>query len=263
MRAFIKFGIVGLIAALAIMVPAIGTSANEMTASLPLTSLLTIQAESDGATAAYTVDMLPPAGSTFGGEYSWSLPSDSYIDLVADGKVLGTIRELELGYIADPVVNLRFAIESGSSSTVWTFHQGPLSFDTLHNPDAFATAAITITTADENGAVLNGQYDSGKCYKAVYNGSQTYRSLINSVTIPAGEDDSYIYKERYPVSGWTTIVGNVNSIESEFSFTLSAGDQASGTSRFEVQPVPEPGSLLALGSGLAATAGALLRRRRA
>jgi hypothetical protein len=57
------------------------------------------------------------------------------------------------------------------------------------------------------------------------------------------------------VSGWAPIAGSVSSIESEFHFVLSANQEASGTSMFEVVPEPVGLSFLALG-GLA-----LLRRK--
>ncbi len=59
------------------------------------------------------------------------------------------------------------------------------------------------------------------------------------------------------------IPGSVTQIQSQFKFLLTANDQASGTSRFDIieQPIPEPGTLLLVGSGVLTAVG-LLRRRR-
>jgi hypothetical protein len=132
-----------------------------------------------------------------------------------------------------------------------------VSFAALADPVGYASAAITVTS-DSDGAVLTGQFSGNTAYQAKYNGSTVFSDLVSSITAPV--DDSVTGRDRSPVAGWAVIPGSVNSIQSEFKFTLSAGDSASGTSRFEV--VPEPSGLAALAVGLVSIGGLLTRKRR-
>ena len=183
---------------------------------------------------------------------NWTLSGP--VALSGSNGVLGTITDLSYQSNADPYVNLRFAVEAGSTDTTFDITSAVVSFGALSNPWAYASAGVTLTS-DSDGATITGLLDGGSVYQAIFNGSTVYASLVNGFTIAA--DQSVTHSDRDPVSGNQTIAGSVTSIQSEFKFTLSALEQASGTSRFEVI-VPEPAtmSLLVLG-GLA-----LLRRNR-
>jgi MYXO-CTERM domain-containing protein len=54
--------------------------------------------------------------------------------------------------------------------------------------------------------------------------------------------------------GWLEIPGAVSSMQVEYSFVLSAGDQASGSSNYAIVPEPAGLALLVVGA-------ALVRRR--
>jgi hypothetical protein len=182
--------------------------------------------------------------------YSWSLAA-AYE--VYDGQdLLFSIDSLNFVEDFDPYIRLNFAVTAGGSDTTFTLNSTVVSFATLTNPLAYASAGLTLT-GDDNGATATGLYAGGKNYQAIYNGSSVYGNLVNSFSVG---NTTATLSERLPTSGWQTIPGSVSSIQSQFKFTLSAADSASGTSRFEVM-VPEPATLAILGLG-----GLLLRKRK-
>jgi hypothetical protein len=157
----------------------------------------------------------------------------------------------------DPYVNLRFAVEAGATDATFDINSAVVSFIPILNPQVYASAGITLTS-DDDGATATGLF-GGMTYQARCNGSIVYTNLVAGFSIPG--DQTVVHSERDPASGYDTILGTVSSIQSEFDFTLSALEQASGTSRFEVTSIsiPEPVTMSVLGLG---GLGLLLRRRR-
>jgi hypothetical protein len=188
---------------------------------------------------------------------SWSLPSATAV-YNNYGSQVGTLKQLTITSNADPYVNLFFSFENSTALTETVTFTNTLAFTPIVNPNAYATAAITLTS-DGNGATAGGLFPGGKTFQATYNGGGTvFANLVSGFSI-AG-DTSNTNSERFPASGTVPIVGTVSDITSAFNFTLTDGDQASGTSRFEVTPgVPEPITLSLLVMG---GIGVLVRRNR-
>ena len=193
--------------------------------------------------------------------YDWS--GDSYnllapVSLKAgDGTVLGMLNGLSCGMGADPFLTLNFAVEA-VGDTNFMFDTGVLSFPTISPAMAFATAATTLT-ADGNGATFVGNF-VGKGYEATYNGGTVFADLDSSFVSPA--DTSTTESERQPVAGFAGIGVPVSSIRAQWDFTLSGGDSASGTSRFDVEAVPDANTfVLAFVGAAPLLAGWVVRRR--
>jgi hypothetical protein len=174
------------------------------------------------------------------------------------GTVLGTIRSLDVELNGDPGVSLGFNVTAGAAPTHITVTSALVTFAPLVNPPSFASAAMTVTDTDSDGANVTGLFPGSMAYQALFNGSSVFANLV--APISAGVDTSASFSDRWPIAGMIAIPGAVSSIQTQFDFLLSANDTASGTSFFNVLVVPEPSSL-----ALAALAGAMgtaITRRR-
>ncbi|MBI3837041.1 MAG: PEP-CTERM sorting domain-containing protein [Planctomycetia bacterium] len=166
----------------------------------------------------------------------------------ASGNVLGSVSEITLTADSDPSVSLGFFVTAGASTTTFTISSPVVSFAPLVNQQGVATAGVTLTDGNSDGASSFGLFPADKAYEAVYNGSTVFADLVSPVS--AAPDSSMTTSERFPAVGTVLIGGPVTSIQSQFHFTLTANDLASGTSNFRV--TPEPSSLvLALVGALA------------
>lgn len=193
---------------------------------------------------------------------SWGDPTLSdptkFLSFGDDG---GTLRSLTIEVDADPQVSLSFDYVAGPSGNKVVVTPNIVSFPALTNPMGRATAAITVTDRNGDGAFVSGMHD-GRMYQTYYAMENVptvayFTSLIDGpITVPA-----YLSDTRHESCDWQVLTGDVKWICSEFAFNLSPEDSASGTSVFIVQPVPEPGSMVALLSGCAGLLGFIRRRR--
>lgn len=201
----------------------------------------------------------------------WQLPvtlgGTSYqltnpLDLKVGKTMVAQLTNLSFGAFGDPFLDLNFSIDAVADAN-FLFDTGVLSFDELVDPNAFATAAATIT-ANGNGGTMTGLFSGGSAYRATYNGGMIFADLIDPFS--TGGNTSNTQTDRLPGAGFATVGGPVSSMRAQWSFNLTGGDSASGTSRFTIEPVdviPDQGSVvLALTGVLPLLAGGALRRRR-
>jgi hypothetical protein len=225
-------------------------------AACPMTSTsltgITIRV-SDGQDAGEMTWLLQPS-QTDGDRYGWSLSEP--VAIMSGGRILATVTALGVDIDVDPQVDLKFAVTAGTSAQRVTISSAVVPFSAIASPLAYATAAVTVTDNDANGATLTGVYTGSKAYRASYNAAPVdWAYLVDPVTV--APDFSGIGMQRQPATGRLVIPATLTSIQSEFDFWLSANDQASGTSRFDVVPEPATLVLLALGG-----MGVLIGRRR-
>jgi hypothetical protein len=212
-----------------------------------LGNLLEIQVSAGPNTGSYILDV-PVSGNPF--VYNLSEPFDIFSSQ-NPGTLLATIDGFSLSYDGDPQIILNFAVTAGNANTAFSISSALVAFPSLTNPQASATAAITVTDNGTNGGTATGTFPGVKSYEATYNGGSLFADLVSPVIAPPGS--SGIGSERFPVPIGSTIAipGSVTSMAAEFSFVLTANDSASGTSNFTII-VPEPSSiLLALAGGVA------------
>jgi hypothetical protein len=193
--------------------------------------------------------------------WTWTLPEA--VEFWDGGAFLGSLDGFYGKIVADPEVNLSFAVQSGPGNTDFYIASALLGdFDPIDDAAGHASASFTLTDFDGGSATLTGIGDTGGGYLAQYNGwagdpfggpqGTTFAEGIFSMS--AGFLDTVTEDFAHPESGWVDIGETVNDMSSLVSFTLSAQDLASGTSTYVI---PEPGALALLALGCVV----LLRRR--
>jgi hypothetical protein len=108
-----------------------------------------------------TIDFAFPSSPS--DPFTWSTTTP--IEIVSSENptdVLGRINELSVTYVEDPQVQLNFAVTAGMSATTFTISSATLNFPSIVSPQAFATAALTLTDGDSDGALLTGLFPESK-----------------------------------------------------------------------------------------------------
>lgn len=191
---------------------------------------------------------------------SWSFNLPEPLQFLADQTFLGQLDSLEVTVYEDPEVNLNFSVQAGASDTTFHIASSLMTFPTITGATGLASAGITVSDSDIDGATLTKKPTLNGSYLAQYNGwagaptgplGTTFHEGIPSVNVAPFTGSN----SASTSVGSTAIGAPVSSMSTLFAFQLSATDFASGTSHFEI--VPEPASLLLIGIG----AVALLRRR--
>lgn len=234
------------------------------TASPFTAQLVEITAVSGSHSSSFS-EMFPVA--SFTGIFDWQLPSP--IALSDGGVNLGQIDFLGLTLDADPQVDLSFSVRNNDlvNPTFFSIKTTTLMFPGINPAEGVASASFTLTNgigSPTPGAGALGSF-GGKVYQARYstddvvNTGTVFADLVGGFSVPMLGGSM---TEQTNGGSFALVPGTVYMMESEYSFVLSAGDQASGTSTFVILPaqvIPSPAaSVLGLiGCGL------VVRRRRA
>lgn len=158
-------------------------------------------------------------------------------------------------------VGLAFAVtNAGAEDLSFTATSGLVSFLSMTNPFARASAGLLLTDNNGNSAHIYGGH-AGKSYVAHYNdlapGGTEFAALLSDVVAePFG---IVAVDEVFPAVDFAMIPGMVHDISSQFAFTLSGFDSVAMSSIFVV--VPEPASLGLFGLAAVAILGRRRRRR--
>lgn len=219
--------------------------------------LFNITADTGGSAASWSVEF--PFGDD-PGDYTWELQEP--VDLMDNlGNKVATLEPGGTGIqiVSDPQIILGFNVLAGNATTNFTITSALLSFTGIDGAVGRASTQLNVNdAANFDGATLTGLHPGGKVFRTQYNGlvpaGSDFVSLVSGLSAdPFLTND---ISEEFPVGGgFAPIAGTVVSMSSEFHFSLSAGDIATGTSTFEI--IPEPSSVLMLGAMVA-----FLARRR-
>jgi len=238
------------------VVLALGVSAHGATLS---STIFEIEVSSPMGTGSWRATVPNPDISD--GDFDWSLGSDISIMDQSGTVELATLNMngTSVNAIADPVLGLNFNVTAGGAATSFTISSPLLSFPGIANPTAQASAGITVTDLNGDGGLLDGNLFSGglKSFRADYNGAVPGGTLFTTLVDDGSDPDPFDTFSSTESFGPVPIAGVVNSMSTQFSFDLGAGDNAAGTSVFVV--VPEPTSVLLLAGGMVAI---FSRRRR-
>lgn len=179
-------------------------------------------------------------------KYTWVLAEPQELK-DSNGRLIGTIENLDLTLDADPMVVMNFAVAAGNYSATFNISSAVVSFPPLTNPDAFASAGFVLTDGSPspgNGMSVKEIAPNNGLYTAEYNGGTEYAAMLaTQVSMSPGTIASASDTE-----GFAVLNDTVSSIQSRFDFRLSANDRLAGNGRFEV--IPEPSSLIIVMAGL-------------
>jgi len=195
--------------------------------------------------------------------WSWTSPAEGY-DIFDDNfNLVSHIDFMQCEMVSDPQVTVNFSVNSTSLVTNFAITTGLLTLPSGITSGAIgrATAGVTITDNDGDGATLTGGFGGGTAYRANYNGTipvgSIFDTLLAGPLVAAPDDSATMSDDSSGYPGYIPIAGAVNSLQAKFSFQLSANDSASGTSFYEVIPSPA-GTVVLAAAGLFGAA----RRRR-
>lgn len=193
-----------------------------------------------------------------GGEYIWESRTPIMM-LNQSGQVIATLNAAYVRCVEDPVVQVNFSVSAGSLMTSFTVNSPLLSFATINNAAARASAGITVTDTDGNGATAAAA-NQPAMYLSQYNGfvpgGTLFADLISGPIVAAAFDSASANASSPGGGLFTPIANPVSDMSARYRFTLTANDEASGTSSYEIVPAPGTIALLGMGGLLAA------RRRR-
>jgi len=215
---------------------------------------LIFEASNDNGSGSFVVTLTDGA---FDGNGGWFWQNLGDINITDDsGNLIVTVTQGSAFFQDDPLISLGFAVVAGDMDTQFSITTGTLSFNSINNAEGRASAGITLTESNGDTATLTGTNTGGTVFGADFNGTTTFADLLSG---PFNENNAFgtvSESDEYPNNGAFVAMGSVSDISAEWSFELSANDQASGTSVFVVVPTPAGMSILSL-AGLG-----LLRRRR-
>ncbi|NLG44725.1 MAG: hypothetical protein GX547_15900 [Phycisphaerae bacterium] len=146
-----------------------------------------------------------------------------------------------------------FAVQSGSTDTVFTITMPQLSFANLAAPSASVGLAVNVTDTNNNGVAMLAVPPAGGILITHYNGlvpsGTLFEEVLPGVSNPTGSTSTLAYVP------YTPLPFGAGDMNSQLAFSLTAGDLGGGTHYFQI--IPEPAGLALLASGLL-----LLGRRR-
>ncbi len=256
--AFVSKAVVVSVAAVLLSAAGASASVSQVCFSVRASSMI------DGVlqTAIFEVDSSQMYYDEVSQTYGWDLQSP-YELRSSQGTVLGTLTSGSVLAIEDPVVAVNFSVQSGAVMTSFAVTSTLLGFATLNSVDALATGTLVADDRNGNGVTVSplGVFPSNGIYVAKYNNSGLPFQDLDGATFAslftAGPYNNAVgFNVADGTGPFQPIPGNISNIQGGFSFALTAGDIASGTSTFFVTPAPGAAALLGL-AGLVAT-----RRRR-
>ena len=155
----------------------------------------------------------------------------------------------------DPTINNVFSVTNNTAGTQSFIVTVTLPTGIVFGPPSLIRGSIQGGATDNN---FNGVTVSNTATSAIYDGlidGVSVRTLFDNPTSASGVGSVSLGTASFGIPVQESVaVATLTSIALTLRFDLTAGDSASFTSVFDVQPIPEPGTALLMGLGLAALA---------
>ncbi|MEM9175551.1 MAG: PEP-CTERM sorting domain-containing protein [Myxococcota bacterium] len=172
-----------------------------------------------------------------------------------------TLDNWDLDTDPDPTITNVFSVTNNTPGTQSFVVAVALPTSISFGPPSLIRGSIQGGATDNNfdGVTLSNSGTSS-IYDGLIDGA-TVRTLFDDPTTASGFGSVSLGTASFGIPVQESVaVATLTSIGLTLRFDLTAGDSASFTANFDVQPVPEPGTALLLGLGLA---GLAVRRERA
>ena len=171
-----------------------------------------------------------------------------------------TVDSWNLSIDPDPTISNIISVTNNTAVTQSFIVSVALPTSPAFGPPSLIRGSIQGGATDNNfNGVTLSNTGATSIYDALIDGS-TVRTLFDNPTSASGVGSVSLGSTSFGIPVQELVaVATTSGISLTLRFNLTAGDSASFTSVFDVQPVPEPGTALLLGLGLAG----LAARRRA
>lgn len=212
---------------------------------------LTIQASSSIGAGSFQVST--DDGITLpDGTFIWVLNSPVQIVDSGTGASVASVLFGSIMFTTSGNVSHSFVVQAGNADTNFTLGSGIVSTPTFANPLGRASAGITLTDTNGNGANLTGMQAGGTMYEAYYDAGAVFANLIGGPFGFGTAFDTRTTSDEYPAGAgnFAAFAGPLTEMGIEWAFRLTANDSAGGTSVFVVIPTPAAGITMLVGAGL-------------
>jgi PEP-CTERM motif len=171
-----------------------------------------------------------------------------------------TVDSWNLSVDPDPTITNVIAVTNNTASTQTFVVSVLLPTSPAFGPPSLIRGSIQGGATDNNfNGVTLSNFGTSSIYDALIDGT-TVRTLLDNPISASGVGSVSLGSLSFGIPVQEVVAfATTSSISLTLRFNLTAGDSASFTSVFNVQPIPEPGTALLLGLGLAG----LAARRRA
>lgn len=212
---------------------------------------LTIQASSSFGAGSFQVST--DDGITLpDGTFIWVLSSPVQIVDSGNGATIASVLFGSIMFTTSGNVSHSFVVQAGNADTNFSLGSGIVSTPNIANPLGRASAGVTLTDTNGNGATLTGLQAGGTMYEAYYDAGAVFANLISGPFGFGTPFDSRTTSDEYPAGAgnFAAFAGPLSEMGIQWAFRLTANDSAGGTSVFVVIPTPAAGATLLVGAGL-------------